>query len=364
MPFGVSPGVVRELNQSEGEQLHPLNGRDVPSRSRLPNVVPILLGLLFVAALVYFAFEYVITPPFVAQATTKTSTTTGTTATTATTATTSTSSTTTTTVTTTSTSVTTTMTSASTTTVTTITSTSVTTTTTTSATTTSVTSTTTTATLDAHQARPGYFLKNVQASRWEADVAASGSCDLPDTSYSVDRALVLGQDPFLGRLQFENSLCGQVLLIDCGNGASEAIIAGLSSDFSGVGLSGKTWDFVTDDQPVSVLPSKDASALCTLELTAELPMSYFTGPQCFFRPDIPYTTSTTETMIGLFNTGAPITSANINGFPCSFMENTAYLECYGTGFTDKAEIDLVLDDGKALSMSYGDCLIEAVHEWT
>lgn len=165
----------------------------------------------------------------------------------------------------------------------------------------------------------------------------------------MDRALVLGQDPFLGRLQFENSLCGQVLLIDCGNGASEAIIAGLSSDFSGVGLSGKTWDFVTDDQPVSVLPSKDASALCTLELTAELPMSYFTGPQCFFRPDIPYTTSTTETMIG---------------FPCSFMENTAYLECYGTGFTDKAEIDLVLDDGKALSMSYGDCLIEAVHEWT
>jgi len=75
-----------------------------------------------------------------------------------------------------------------------------------------------------------------------------------NANYVITDAVALGQSSALGNLAFRPGLCGQVLTVNCGFGAVDAVVASTCdigdtrSDACGVDLIGKTWRKLTNNQ--------------------------------------------------------------------------------------------------------------------
>ena len=68
----------------------------------------------------------------------------------------------------------------------------------------------------------GQVLQNVLATRHEN--GGTGACELPQTGYTNDYPIALGDMASLGHLKFQPDLCGHILNIDCGHGPIDIII--------------------------------------------------------------------------------------------------------------------------------------------
>ena len=90
-----------------------------------------------------------------------------------------------------------------------------------------------------------------------------------NANYVITDALALGQSTALGNLAFRSGLCGQVLTVNCGHGAVDAVVAStcnIGSSLCGVDLIGKTWRKLTNNQPPGI-------AQCSVALSNKNPIA-------------------------------------------------------------------------------------------
>eukprot|EP00122_Pirum_gemmata_P005560 Pgem_evm1s5068 len=90
---------------------------------------------------------------------------------------------------------------------------------------------------------------------------------MPSTSYTVQQAVALGEQPALGNLRVTNDLCGHVVRVNCGGDSVDAVVAStcdIGSTNCGVDMIRKTWDIATTISP--------GIATCSISLTARNPM--------------------------------------------------------------------------------------------
>jgi len=115
----------------------------------------------------------------------------------------------------------------------------------------------------------GSQVGDVKATYW-AEQADGGSCQMPqnNANYVITDALALGQSTALGHLAFRSGFCGQVLTLNCGHGAVDALVVstcGIGSTSCGLDLIGKTWRKLTNNQEPGI-------AQCNVTLSKRNPI--------------------------------------------------------------------------------------------
>jgi len=202
---------------------------------------------------------------------------------------------------------------------------------------------------------------NVPGTRW-ADSTDSGGCQMPAGNYAINNALALGQSSSLGYLVWKNGLCGQVVKVDCGGTAVEAVVAStcnLGSGSCGVDMITPTWNIATGNKPPGV-------ASCSVQLTQTNPLSG-SGPVCYIRPNSG--SQAYYASLGVFNVAGRIpksaTAAGVNG---AFQAGSGWFDFNAGGqplFTGSAPVVFYFEDGSSNSFEYSDCKDGGqVHIWS
>ena len=191
----------------------------------------------------------------------------------------------------------------------------------------------------------------VKGTYW-AETSDAGGCQMPQFDYAVTDAIALGQSQALGNLKWRQGLCGQVLRIDCGNGAVDAVVAStcnLNSDSCGVDMIGKTWRRATANKP-------PGEVSCSVALTNTNPMRGG-SPLCFYRPNSE-TNNNYYAILGVHNTGGRVSaSASVSGIS-GRRNNDGWFEFNGSGqplLTKEATVVFNFEDGSNASFKLRDC---------
>jgi len=178
---------------------------------------------------------------------------------------------------------------------------------------------------------------------------------MPTTEYSVQHAVALGDEAAMGLLtaQSSNHLCGQVVSVDCGGTAVEAVVASvcnINAYNCGVDMIRKTWDEATGGQSPGI-------AQCTVSLKNTLPMTS-ASPECFFRPSSE-TGNEWYASVGIFNTGGRLpVSATLNGIAGTFNGGSAFFDFSGSigpHSGSSAQFITTFADGTSISVPFSQC---------
>jgi hypothetical protein len=179
---------------------------------------------------------------------------------------------------------------------------------------------------------------------------------MPQGDYAVTDAIALGQSQELGNLKWRQGLCGQVLRVDCGNGAIEAVVAStcnLNSGTCGVDMIGKTWRKATSNKPPGIVD-------CSVSLTNRNPLRAGNNdPLCYYRPNSE-NNNNYYAILGVVNTGGRISSSAVASGVTGRRNNDGWFEFNGSGkplFTKDAQVVFRYEDGSSTSFRLSDCRI-------
>jgi hypothetical protein len=165
----------------------------------------------------------------------------------------------------------------------------------------------------------------------------------------VTNALALGQATSLGYLAWRQGLCGQVLSVNCGNGAVNTVVAStcnLGSTSCGVDLIGNTWRTSTANQ-------SPGTRLCQVALTNINPIQG-SAPLCFYRPNSPIG-SLYYASLGVFNTNGRIpSSASLGSIQGTVDSGDSYFTFNGP-FNSGLTVTFTFNDGSTTSFPLSNC---------
>ena len=163
-------------------------------------------------------------------------------------------------------------------------------------------------------------------------------------------ALALGQMGNLEGLIYRPGLCGQVLSVDCGRGAVNAVVAStcnLGSSSCGVDLIQKTWNKATGNQSPGI-------AECKVALTKQNPMAGG-APLCFHQPNSEIG-NLYYASLGVFNTnGRVVKSATLAGVQGTWNNGGWFKFNSGGSFNTNAAVSFSFEDGSSNSFSLSNC---------
>jgi hypothetical protein len=177
---------------------------------------------------------------------------------------------------------------------------------------------------------------------------------MPQGDYAVTDAIALGQSQELGNLKWRQGLCGQVLRIDCGNGAIEAVVVDtcdLNSGACGVDMIGKTWRKATSNKPTGIVS-------CSVSLTNRNPLRG-NDPICYYRPNS-QDDNNYHAILGVVNTGGRISSSAVASGVTGRRNNDGWFEFNGSGnplFTKDSQVVFRYEDGSSSSFRLSNCRI-------
>lgn len=176
---------------------------------------------------------------------------------------------------------------------------------------------------------------------------------MPAATYAVTDAIALGQETALGDLRFRSGHCGQVLTIDCGYGAVDAVVVStcnLGSDTCGVDMIAKTWNTATNNASPGI-------ADCNVSMSNKNPIAG-KGPICYHRPNSDIGNAY-YVILSVLNTSGKIVSAGTCAGVSGNRGNDNWFMFDSAGknlFTDDAAVVFTYEDGSSDSFTVGECL--------